>query len=177
MRYIERFLIAAVGLGLAGAGTLGLTSSQALADAAHSSAALHAQGHHDRLLLEAPLAPSVPSDPSLFGVAAAGAPWRLEHGNVELARDGTLRIDVDRLVLTSTGANPLPDLAATVFCSGTSAAVTTPVAYSTAGNAQIHARVTLPALCVAPAVLLNPATGTASSDVRSTAYIGFDGTA
>lgn len=176
MRYMRRFLIAAVGLGLAGAGTLGLTGSQALADA-HAPAGSHGHGQHQRVLLEAPLAPSVPTDPSLFGVAAAGAPWQLKHGNVELARDGRLRIDVDGLVLTSTGANPLPDLAATVVCSGTSVAVTAPVAYSTTGNAQIRTRVTLPALCVAPAVLLNPATGTAPSDVHSTAYIGFDGTA
>ena len=127
-------------------------------------------------VLHAVLAPSVPTDPSIFGVAPGGAPWKLARGQVRLGKDGRLMVDVDGLVLTTTGANPVPDLAASVYCGGTLAATTKPAPFSTTGNALIRATVSLPAFCPAPAVLLNPATGSSPSDVKTTVYIGFDGT-
>lgn len=127
-------------------------------------------------VLRAVLAPSVPADPHIFGAAPGGAPWRLARGQVRLGKDGRLTIEVNGLVLTTTGANPVPDLAASVYCGGTLAATTTPVPFSTTGNARIRAAVSLPAFCPAPAVLLNPATGSSLSTVKTTIYIGFDGT-
>jgi hypothetical protein len=136
-------------------------------------------GHWDTRgeVLRAVLAPSVPTDPHIFGVAPGAAPWRLAHGQVRLGKDGRLAVEVNGLVLTTTGANPVPDLAASVYCGGTLAATTTPVPFSTAGDARIRATVSLPAFCPAPAVLLNPATGSSPSTVKTAVYIGFDGTA
>jgi hypothetical protein len=63
-------------------------------------------------VLRAVLAPSVPGDPPIFGAAPGGAPWRLAHGQVRLGKDGRLTVQVNGLVLTTTGTNPVPDLAA-----------------------------------------------------------------
>ncbi len=68
------------------------------------------------------------------------------------------------------------DVMASVYCGGTVAATTTPVPFSTTGNARIRTTVSLPAFCPAPAVLLNPATGTSPSEVKTAIYIAFDGT-
>jgi hypothetical protein len=135
-----------------------------------------ARGHHRAPLLTATLAPSVPTDPAIFGVEPGGAPWQLSHGHVRLDQNGALHVNVARLVLTTTGSNPVPDLAAAVYCNGVLSSTTSPVRFSKRGNARIHAIVSLPSLCPAPAVLLNPATGSAQSDVLGV-YIGFDGTA
>jgi hypothetical protein len=85
-------------------------------------------------------------------------------------------VSVHGLVLTTSGANPVPDLAAQVYCGGTVAATTAPVPFSTTGTARIRAMVSLPVFYPAPAVLLNPATGSSLSEVKTTIYIGFDGT-
>jgi hypothetical protein len=129
------------------------------------------------VVLQASLAPSVPGDPTIFGVAPGGAPWALKEGHVQLGQDGRLQVNVTGLVLTATGMNPLPDLGASVFCNGTLVATTTPVAFAGNGNARIHATVSLPAFCPAPAVLLNPATSNSPGDVRTAVYIAFDGIA
>jgi hypothetical protein len=122
------------------------------------------------------LAPSVPGDPAVFGVKPGGAPWILDRGHVRLGRGGELKVEVSGLVLATTGANPLPDLAASIYCNGALAATTSPVPFSTTGDAAIDANVSLPAFCAAPAVLLNPATGSSSSTVVTGTYIAFDGT-
>jgi hypothetical protein len=44
--------------------------------------------------------------------------------------------DVHGLVLSTTGANPVPDLAASLYCGGTLLATTMPVPFSTTGNAR-----------------------------------------
>jgi hypothetical protein len=108
-------------------------------------------------------------------VPAGKAPWQLKHGHVRLGRNGALQVNATGLVLT-TGSNPVPDLAAAVYCNGAPAGTTAPVPFSAKGNARIHASVTLPSFCPAPAVLLKPATGSAQTDVLSV-YIGFDGKA
>jgi len=152
---------------------------------ASAGAALHSahhghHGHHggrrEDELFRAELAPSVPTDPMIFGVSPGGAPWQLDHGKVRIGEDGTFEVEVDGLVLTTTGSNPVPDIAASVFCNGTLAATTLPVPFSTSGDAHIQTTVSLPAFCPAPAVLLNPATGSSSSNVVTSLYIGFDGT-
>jgi hypothetical protein len=146
-----------------------------------------AQGHQSRgdghdgdrdgaLILRAAVAPSVPTDAAIFGVPPGGAPWQIARGQVRLEAGGKLEVRVTGLVLVTTGTNPLPDLAASVFCNGTMAATTAPAPFSPAGNSRIRATVSLPAFCPAPAVLLNPATGSAPTNVLPI-YIGFDGTA
>jgi hypothetical protein len=175
MRHVSRFVTVSAALSLAVFGWAS-TGSQAVADQKGGEAPSHvdADRHSKGVLLAAPLAASLPTDPAIFGVSPGGAPWRISRGNVRLDRDGFLEADVDGLVLTSSGSNPIPDLAASVYCNGAAAATTAPVPFSTRGNADIRATVTLPAFCPVPAVLLKPATGTSPSTVINR-YIGFDG--
>jgi hypothetical protein len=176
MRYGLRFLAAGAALSMAGLGAVVLTGGQALATttARTVSAPKAAAGSSNGALLRAPLAPSQPTDPPIFGVVAGVVPWSLSHGDVRLSRGGDLDVDVHGLIVTPLGSNPVPQLAASVFCNGTLAATTAAVPFSTKGNADIDATVSLPAFCPAPAVLLNPGIGTPPV-VKPGIYIGFDG--
>src|SRR5258708_5049885 len=165
-------LVSSVGVAAGALATAGLVGASAAA-ASHSGRAGHPETRGE--LLRAVLTPSVPADPAIFGVASGGAPWRLTRGQVRLGKSGRLLVDVHGLVLITTRANPVPDLAASLYCSGTLAATTAPVRFSAKGNARIRATVSLPAFCPAPAVLLNPAAGRSPSEVKTTIYIGFDG--
>jgi hypothetical protein len=172
---MRRSLLISAGVLTAAVVAAGILTAGTAAAASHSGR----PGHRDNRgeVLSAALAPSVPADPAIFGAAPGGAPWKLIHGQADLSGSGRILVDVRGLVLTTTGANPVPDLAASVYCGGTLAATTAPVPFSTAGNARIRTTVSLPALCQAPAILLNPATGSSSGDVKTGTYIGFDGTA
>ena len=127
------------------------------------------------VLLAARLAPSVPTDPQIFGVTAGGAPWKIEHGNVLLHTNGTLTAVIDGLVIPPGDTNPVPDLALSVFCNGTLVATTHTVPFSAQGDARVVATVALPRFCPVPAVLINPATGASPSKILTNIYIGFDG--
>jgi hypothetical protein len=124
-------------------------------------------------VLNASLAPSLTSYPDIYGVPPGGKDWALKAGHVVLKAGGQLDAVVTGLVLTATGSNPLPEIAASIYCNGstTPATSTTAVPFSTAGDAHIHATVALPRPCLVPAVLLGPLgpSGTVSF------YIAFDG--
>lgn len=112
------------------------------------------------------LAPSVPSDPAIHGVAAGGAPWVIDRGRVVVRADGRIEATIRGLVIpvahgTFPAGTPRPVnvVSASLYCApDTSAAVaTTPaVPISDEGDATISARVALPATCLAPIVLVNP---------------------
>lgn len=146
----------------------------ALVGAVMALAAPAARGNSEQAVLSGSLAPSVPTDPAIFGVAPGGLPWVLAAGQVQLGAGGMLQANVARLIVPTLGSNPVPYIAASVYCGGALAATTAPVPFSGGGNAQIHANVSLPAFCPAPAVLLKPATGSSSSDIVDV-YIAFDG--
>ena len=122
-------------------------------------------------MLNASLAPSLPTYSLIFGVKPGG-PLGAPIGPRPARPGGALEVNVNGLVLTTTGTNPVPGLAASVFCNGTLAATTASVPFSTTGDAHIHATVSLPSPCLAPAVLVNPAVPSVATSV----YIGFDGT-
>jgi hypothetical protein len=127
-------------------------------------------GGGGRTVLSAELAGSMSSDPVLFQtVAPGGADWVIGDGEARLRRDGRLDVRVDGLVLTSTGANPVPQVSASVACNGVVVATTAVVPFSATGDARIRATVTLPQRCIAPVVLLNPRGNAA-------VYIGVTGT-
>jgi hypothetical protein len=171
---MRRSLLISTGVMALALATTGMFAAGTAAAASHSGQHGHRNSRSD--VLHAALAPSVPTDPAILGVAPGGAPWRLTHGQALLGSSGRIMVDVQGLVLTTTGANPLPDLAASVYCGGTLAATTAPAPFSTTGNAKIRTTVSLPAFCAAPAILLNPATGSSPSQVKTGTYIGFDGT-
>jgi len=135
-------------------------------------AALAGGGHGDgggRTILSAELAGSLTTDPLLFQTAPGGADWVIGDGEARLRHDGRLDVRVTGLVLTSTGANPVPQVAASVACNGAVVATTAVVPFSSTGDARIRATVALPERCIAPVVLLNPRGNAA-------VYIGVTGT-
>jgi hypothetical protein len=102
-------------------------------------------------------------------VPGGGLPWIITSGTGSLTRDGKVLIHVRGLVLADQapvpvslqGTNPIPDFTAIVRCqtiTGGMATITNvstgQFPASTAGDADINARVTLPQPCIAPIVFV-----------------------
>jgi hypothetical protein len=119
-------------------------------------------GHNGVTLLETSLAPSIPGDPMLNGANPGGAPWVLRQGEVRLRHDGRLRVRIRGLVIPAAPGNgtpgPVLTVNASLYCGASTTAVgTTPsVSISRRGNADLAGRLTLPAKCLAPTVLIHP---------------------
>jgi hypothetical protein len=95
----------------------------------------------------------------LYGLTGGGLPWSIDEGRAQLFADGRLHVEVEGLVLTSTGANPVTTGKAILTCAGAPVAETGTVPFSSTGDATIDAVVTLPAQCQGPAVFFTNATG------------------
>jgi hypothetical protein len=109
--------------------------------------------------LSTSLAPSVPSDPMLHGASAGNAPWVLKRGTFRLLGNGQVVVLIRGLVIPERGTpGPVKTVDASLYCANdTTAAASTPsVPISESGNATIVSRVSLPASCLTPAVLINP---------------------
>jgi hypothetical protein len=124
--------------------------------AATSSATADTSGVPRSDILRAPVQGSILSDPPLFGLTRGGAPWVISEGSARLRANGDLHVEVEGLIIPTTGVNPVPRLSATVACNGSALPPTATVPFSATGDAVIDAHVSLPARCLAPAVLLNP---------------------
>jgi len=85
------------------------------------------------------------------GVTGAGLPWEINEGSATLTADGRLHVEVEGLTLLN-GTNPVTSGKAEVSCNGILAASTDTVPFSSQGNAQVNAVVSLPSPCFAPAV-------------------------
>ena len=121
-------------------------------------------------VLAVSLAPSQLNDPMIHGVGPGGLPWAIKHGTVRLNADGRLRVDIHGLVIpivhtvggmTFPAGTPRPVTAvqAELFCAPDSSgavATTAAVPISDRGDARIEARISLPATCLAPEVLVGP---------------------
>ena len=103
-------------------------------------------------------------------VPGGGLPWIITSGTGSLKSDGRVLIHVRGLVLADEapvppnlqGINPIPDFTAIVSCQTIGADGTATITNvstgqfpaSTAGNADINARVKLPQPCIAPIVFV-----------------------
>jgi len=120
------------------------------------------RGDGNRLVLFTSLAPSVPTDPTVLGAAAGGAPWVLRSGEAKLHSDGRLTVRIRGLLIPSgqfagtTG--PVKTVTASLYCAGNSTPVGTsdPVPLSSDGNARITASLALSTKCQIPALLVHP---------------------
>lgn len=118
--------------------------------------------HAGSTLLDTSLAPSVPTDPVLFGSAAGGAPWVLRLGRADLRSNGRLEVVIRGLVIPvapfNGTAGPVTTVDAALYCNGSStpAATSPSVPISTKGDATINAKLMLPSTCLAPAFLIHP---------------------
>jgi hypothetical protein len=109
-------------------------------------------------LLVSSLAPSVPTDPVLHGVAPGSAPWVIRQSTASLT-DGLLVVDVDGLIIPELGTpGPVKSIDAALYCANetTPAAMTGTFPLSEQGNALIVEKVKLPSTCLTPALLINP---------------------
>src|SRR3954463_1093474 len=90
-----------------GATALVAAASLALAVGAfgHRGHSGHDRGNHGSALIDATLAPSVPTDPTFHGVAPGGAPWVLKRGTTELSRKGRLELELRGLVIPTAPGN------------------------------------------------------------------------
>lgn len=148
-----RFIAALATVALAAGAT------SAFADDGHGE-----HGHDHGTAFAAGIFGSQPTGPVLFGAKPGGAPWAIRRGEAEVRRDGRVEVRVDGLVIPTppqNGTNPLPGIAATVYCGGTAVGTTKTVPFSPRGDARIEDRLgsALPSPCLAPAVLLNPQLG------------------
>lgn len=95
------------------------------------------------------------------GVTSGGLPWTVSHGRVTLKTDGSLRLEINGLVLVSTGTTgPITEVSASLVCGGsggTVAATTAAVPLTAAGDARIHDKISAPASCIAPVILVRVA--------------------
>lgn len=95
----------------------------------------------------------------LYGLTGGGVPWSIDDGRVLLFSDGRLHVEVEGLVVTASGVNPVATGKAVVTCGGTPVAETATVPFSPTGDAEIDAVVSLPSPCLGPAVFFTNATG------------------
>jgi hypothetical protein len=117
-------------------------------------------------IFSAALAPSLVGDPAVHVVGAAGAPWALRRGRVQIAANGKIKVELRGLVIPiahgtfpANTARPVTTVTASLYCapdSSTAAATTGSVPISADGNARITDTFTLPATCLAPTVLVHP---------------------
>ena len=112
----------------------------------------------DELSFFAPIFGSNPNI-TIAGVGSGGAPWVIRHGAAVLTDDGRLRVDVRGLVLPVAGntAGPVTAVSASVVCSDAVAATSGAVPLTTNGDAEIHAKLTLPSPCYGAIVLVRVA--------------------
>jgi hypothetical protein len=158
---------------LAGSAATGMTAFGHNGSSGHDN---HGR-HGGATLFKTTLAPSLPSDPVLHGVAAGGAPWVLTRGEARLRRDGRMQVRVRGLVIpppTGNGtAGPVTTIDAALYCGNdtTAAATTASVPISQSGDARIDDRLTLPSTCLAPVVLVHP-NGIAAAYIAASGFRG-----
>ena len=88
----------------------------------------------------------------LDGLTGGGVPWSIDNGRVLLFADGRLHVEVEGLVVTASGVNPVTTGKAVVTCGGAPVAETATVPFSGTGDAEINAVVSLPSPCLGVAV-------------------------
>ncbi|HEX3264332.1 MAG TPA: hypothetical protein VHR16_01580 [Candidatus Limnocylindrales bacterium] len=93
------------------------------------------------------------------GVTGGGVPWSISDGHVVLFADGRLHVEVEGLVITATGVNPVTTGKAVLACGDAPVASTDVVPFSSTGDATIDTVIDLPSQCLAPAVFFTSATG------------------
>jgi hypothetical protein len=105
--------------------------------------------------------PYVGASNPIRGINGGGLPWSIAEGKAVLGADGSLVVKVEGLVLTATGANPIPSFRAAVSCETIvdGAAVRENVSTglfpaTTTGDSKIEDTVALPAPCFAPIVFV-----------------------
>ena len=100
----------------------------------------------------------------IAGVTGAGHAWAIEEGNAKLFSDGRVLVNVEGLVLTPEGTNPVATGRAIVSCNG--GATPADIVMSDVvplsipdGDAHVNQWLTLPSPCLNPVVFFASAGG------------------
>ena len=103
---------------------------------------------------------------AIRGIPGGGVPWSIDKANGTLKQNGDLDVKVKGLIITGTGANPVPTFRAVVSCQSIADGaavivnrVTAPFPATTTGDAQFEGNVSLPSPCIAPVVFVTAGTG------------------
>jgi hypothetical protein len=134
------------------------------AAAAPASAAAAADSYGGgRVVFSSTLVGSVPTDPTVHGVAPGQLPWAERAGSAQLSANGRLKVKIKGLVFTEgpfTGtAGPVTSVSASLYCGADSSGAvdtTATVALTSAGNGRIDEVLDVPDRCIAPTVLVHP---------------------
>jgi len=121
------------------------------------------QAEHGNAIFSSSLAPSLPTDPAIDGVAPGGVPWVIDRSTARVQADGRVRVKIEGLVipiahgtLPAGTALPVTTVSASVVCAGGATATTAAEPISEDGDARIDDTVALPSSCLAPVVLVHP---------------------
>ncbi len=116
-------------------------------------------------LFESKLAGKQVEGQEIAGISPdVAAPWVVAGGEVEIGNDGKLELDVEGLLLLDGTVGPVRSVFASLVCQKSVAsadptnevvASTADVPLSVAGDAEIEDVIALPAVCVAPIVLVH----------------------
>ncbi|MBI2493408.1 MAG: hypothetical protein HY616_03675 [Candidatus Rokubacteria bacterium] len=118
--------------------------------------------HADEALVEFETLRGIPvAGVAIRNIAGGGLPWAIQRGEAKLEEDGTLKVEVEGLVLAAgpaAGTNPVAQFIATLSCQNADGTInnmsTAPVPASSAGDARIRERLTLPEVCLGPMVFV-----------------------
>ncbi len=134
--------------------TIGLLAVVATAVGLVGSAV--ADDGNDRVL-RSKLIGNTPGDPTLFGVAPAGAPWEVAASDVDARRDGRIEVKVEGLVIAGRGTVGIAAVTASLYCNSKLVGTSAPAPLSTDGDAEIRDTLAnVPAECPVPAVFVSP---------------------
>ena len=120
------------------------------------------RGHHK--ILDVQLVGLAVPRTVIAGVTGAGHAWAIDEGNAKLFSDGRLLINVEGLVLTPEGTNPVGTGKGVVSCNGGATAAdivstdTVPLSIPD-GDAHINQWLTLPSPCFDPVIFFTNAAG------------------
>jgi hypothetical protein len=91
-------------------------------------------------------------------IPGGGVPWTIARGEARLDADGTLKVEVEGLVIVATGVNPISQFMATLSCLNADGTInnisTQPVPATSTGDARIEEVLTLPTTCLGPIVFV-----------------------
>jgi hypothetical protein len=156
MRISRKLFLTVIAVAMAGSALI----FSLAANADHGRRGDDDRGGHERLF-STRLVGSVLADPPIHLVTRGGVPWDLKRGSATLDRDGRFKLRVRKLVVAGTN-NPdgVTSISASLLCAPDSNAAPAftvgPVPLSSDGDARIRRRVTVPARCLAPVVLVHP---------------------
>jgi hypothetical protein len=92
------------------------------------------------------------------GIPSGGAPWVVANSEFNVSANGRIQVEVRGLLISSgpliNTVGPVTMVSASLACNDVVVASTTAVPLSSGGDASIHDTITVPARCIAPALLI-----------------------